>query len=278
MRPMLKNAVWERSGEDLYVISEPETQIVLSDPAGQVEELLVLLRDGGRDQAQLVAALAERHVSASDAEIGAALSALDELRLLIDAAAPAAVSDGEAERYFSNLAFFATFASLGRSAASFQRTLLDAHVVLLGTGGLGSTVILALAGAGVGRMTLLDNDVVELRNFARQYLYRETDIGESKVDRAEAWVRAFNSGIDVRAVHRWIAGPDDVADLLPDADLVIAGVDHPYGINEWVNQACVTAGVPYGCGAPDVASEQLRNELEGVNRGIGPVASLRRRV
>ena len=306
MIPKLKNAVWELAGDDLYVVSEPETQIVLSDPTGQVEQLLGLLREGTRDAAQLGAALAVLGLPATSSEISDAIAALDELRLLLDAAAPMQLSEGQAERYFSNLAFFTTFASLDRSPASFQGALLDAHVVFLGTGGVGSTAIQAMTGAGVGRMTLLDNDVVELRNFARQYLYRTQDIGMPKVERAAAWVQAFSPGTDVRVVSRWIGGPDDVADLLTEADLVVSGVDQPAGIDLWVNEACVAAGVPYvrggmiaqrlaywsvdpGCSpcmachqheltaaAPEygVAAERRRAELERANRGIGPVASM----
>lgn len=306
MIPKLKNAVWERIGDDLYVVSEPETQIVLSDPDGQVEQLLELLREGTRDTPGLGAALADRRLPTTSSEISEAIGALDELRLLVDAAAPVPLSESQAERYFSNLAFFTTFASLDRSPASFQRTLLDSHVVFLGTGGLGSTAIQAMTGAGVGRMTLLDADAVELRNFARQYLYRTQDLGMPKVERAAAWVRAFSPETDVRVVSRWIGGPDDVADLLPEADLVVSGVDQPAGIDLWVNEACVAAGVPYVRGgmiaqrlaywsvdpgrspcmachqhelaatAPEhgVAAERRRVELERVNRGIGPVASL----
>jgi molybdopterin-synthase adenylyltransferase len=300
----LKNAVWERAGDDLYVVSEPETQIVLSDPGGQVEHLLGLLRDGTRDEAQLAAALAERGVPATHFEVTAAIAALDELRLLVDAAATS-MSVGEAERYVSNLAFFETFASLERSPASFQMALLDAHVVFLGTGGLGSTVIQALTGAGVGQMTLLDHDVVEQRNFARQYLYRAQDIGLPKVERAAAWVRAYSPATDVRVVSRRIDGPAGVADLLADADLVVAGVDQPDNVDEWVNEACVAAGAPYVRGGmfarrlgyfsvdpgrsacvachqhelaaaaqgPRVTPGRLATGLDRVNRGIGPVAS-----
>lgn len=306
MTPKLKNAVWKRIGDELYVVSEPETQLVLSDPAGQVEQLLTLLRDGTCDAAQLGATLATRGVPATQSEISAALAALDELRLLVDASAPMPLSDSQAERYFSNLAFFMTFASLDRSPASFQETLLSAHVVFLGTGGLGSTAIQAMTGSGVGRMTLLDNDVIELRNFARQYLYRTQDIGMPKVERAAAWVRAFSPETDVQTVSRWVSGPDDVADLLTDADLVISGVDQPAGVDLWVNEACVAAGVPYvrggmiaqrlaywsvdpgrspclachrhtlAAGGPErgVDAERRRAELERVNRGIGPVASM----
>ncbi len=306
MRPMLKNVLWQRHGEDLYLVADSEAQVVLSDPAGEVEALLCLLREGTRDLGQLAAALADRVAPCTEAEISEALAALDELGLLIDAAAPVDLSSYQSARYASNLAFFATFASLARSAASFQRGLLDAHVVFLGTGGLGSSAIQALAGAGVGRMTLVDNDVVELRNFARQYLYREDDVGRVKVDRAAEWVRAYNSAVDVRAVRCWIGGPDDVTDLLTDADLVVSGVDHPDEIDLWVNQACVSSAVPYVRGgmlarrvtywsvdpgrsaclecdrhAPGghalelgVTEEQMRTGLDRVNRGIGPVASL----
>jgi molybdopterin/thiamine biosynthesis adenylyltransferase len=305
VRPKLKNAVWHRAGDELSLISEPETQIVLADPEGHVEALLGLLRDGTRDQDGLVAAMADRPSPPNHDDVGAAIAALDELGVLEDASPPAVLPADRADRYFSNLAFFTTYASLSRPAASFQRTLLDAHVLFLGTGGLGSTAIQALTGAGVGRMTLLDSDKVEARNFARQYLYRESDIGEPKAERAAAWVQAFDSRIDVRPVARWIAGPGDIADLLADVDLVIDGVDHPRFIDVWVNEACVTAGVPFVRGgmiarrllywsvdpgrsaclacqghaqsiadqADGVPAEQ-QAELQRVNRGIGPVASM----
>jgi molybdopterin-synthase adenylyltransferase len=298
---MLKDAVWERSGPDLNVIADPETELVLGDPDGTVECLLELLREGTRDPLALAGLLASRFPQVSETDVTAALDALDGLGLLVDAAAPDTLTAVQQERYFSNLAFFETYASLDRSAASLQRALADAHVVFLGTGGLGSTVIQAMAGAGVGRMTLLDNDTVELRNFARQYLYREADIGKPKVKCAEAWVRAFSSAADVRAVSRWISGPDDIADLITDADLVVSGVDHPDDIDFWVNCACVGAGVPFvrggmllrrvcywsvdpgrsGCRAclQHTAGEdasriyRMRRGLDSVNRGIGPVAS-----
>jgi molybdopterin/thiamine biosynthesis adenylyltransferase len=302
MRPMLKDTVWERSGLDLNVITDRETELVLDDPDGTVECLLGLLREGSRDAGTLASLITARFPQVSDAEVTAALDALDELGLLVDAAAPDPLTGAQHERHFSNLAFFSTFASLGRSADSYQRALTEAHVVFLGTGGRGSTVIQGLTGAGVGRMTLLDNDAVELRNFARQYLYREENIGSPKVKCAKAWVEAFNSDAKVRAVQRWINGPDDIADLLPGADLVVSGVDRPDEIDFWVNAACVGAGVPFvrggmlqrrisywsvdpgrsGCrvclqhtvSADSSRIDRMLSGLDRVNRGIGPVASM----
>jgi molybdopterin/thiamine biosynthesis adenylyltransferase len=303
---MLKNAVLHRDGEDLHVMTEPETLITLSDPDGRVEALLGLLRDGTRDPAELAAALEGHGAAPTAAEVSEAIGSLDGLGILADAEPAAGLSADQRERYFSNLAFFDTFASLTRPAASFQRGLLDAHVVFLGTGGVGSSVIQALAGAGVGRMTLLDNDLVEVRNFARQYLYHERDIGSPKVERAADWVRAFDSRIEVRTVRQWIGGPGDVEPLLGDAALVVSGVDNPQDIDSWVNQACVAGGVPFVRGgmwprrlvyfsvdpgrsaclecsrqasrlapaAGGVPGEVVLAGLDRVNRGIGPVASM----
>lgn len=295
MRPRLKNAVWHRDGDDLYVISDPEEQIVLADPDGQVERLLSLLADCGPDSEGMAEALGD---------VDDAIMTLDSLGLLTDADAPTPLTDGQRERNHSNLAFFTTFADLHCGPEEFQRRLLTAHVVFLGTGGLGSSAIQALTGAGVGRMTLLDADTVEPRNFARQYLYQHSDVGQPKVERAAAWVRAFNPAVDVTAVSRWIGGPADIADLLNHVDLVISGVDKPDDIDLWVNEACVVAGVPYVRGGmfarrisyrsvdpgrtPCFACHRhtagdrelaiplstLQQGLKRVNRGAGPVATL----
>lgn len=98
----------------------------------------------------------------------------------------------------------------------------DAHVLVLGVGGGGSSLVQCLAGLGVGRLTLLDHDRVESRNFARQFLYRHEDIGRSKVERARAWVQAYDPDIEVRTVDRWVAGPEDLADVTDGIDLMAA--------------------------------------------------------
>src|ERR1700722_1818000 len=102
---MLKDAVWERSGPDLNVIADPETELVLGDPEGTVEYLLGLLREGTRDPRALADLLASRFPQVSDADLSTALDALDELGLLVDAAAPDPLTGIQRERYFSNLAF-----------------------------------------------------------------------------------------------------------------------------------------------------------------------------
>jgi molybdopterin/thiamine biosynthesis adenylyltransferase len=245
--PQLKGVVWERTGDGLRVVYDRRDQFLIADPDGVVEALLGLLREGGRTVDAVARALSVGRDPMPVADVSAAVALLDEHGLLEDGARRGALPPAEAERHFSNLAFFESFASLSRSREDFHRTLRSAHVLVLGTGGLNSNTIPHLAGLGVGRLTLLDRDAVEARNFARQYLYRWSEIGMRKVDRAAAWVRAFDPTIEVEAIDVGIDGPEQLGELLDRLrpDVVASGIDHPDGVDLWVNAACVPRGVPF---------------------------------
>ncbi|MDG4785979.1 ThiF family adenylyltransferase [Micromonospora sp. WMMD1102] len=303
--PKLKHCVWTRTNDTLVVLVHPHQATTLADPNGQVEALLTMLRAGDRSVGQLHAAIAQQFPEVTRDELDAAVSSLDELGFLEDVAGSQPTE--AVGRFASSLAFFDYFSRLHLGRNELQRRLVDSHVLVLGTGGLGSTVVMNLAGLGVGRLTLLDVDTVEPRNFARQFLYRAADIGRSKVERAAEWVQEFDPAIEVRAIERRIAGPRDIADLLPGVHLVIRGVDQPpREIAGWVNEACTQAGVPHIGGGlfgtrlmyysvdPDVSACQhcaelaaneedaardysmaeLRQRLAPPNNGIGPFASL----
>ena len=175
-----------------------------------------------------------------------ALAVLDQLRLVEDAAHGDQLCSGTAAGagYSSNLAFFGAFASLQRSRFHLQNTLLDSSVLLLGLGGVGSSVLTSLAGLGVGRVTAVDYDTVELRNLSRQLLYSESDLGRPKLTVATERARQLNPHMEFVPVSRRLTGPEDVADLLPGHQLVLALVDQPPAVKQWVNDACVAAGVP----------------------------------
>jgi molybdopterin/thiamine biosynthesis adenylyltransferase len=306
--PRLKSLDCVAEEGTLLLSLDPRTRIELADPTGQVRALLVLLREGVRSPAELRAALAERWPAIEQREVDEALAMLDELGWLEDAVAPARLSDYERERYFSNLAFFDAFTSLGRDREEIQQRLRRAHVVVLGAGGLGSSVLQNLAGLGVARLTLLDFDAVELRNFSRQFVYTEAQLGRPKVEQVAAWLAAFDPRIDVTAVNARVEGPDDVCALLPGADLLVSAIDDPDEVDLWVNEACVGAGVPFirgglaymqglywsvdpgrsacrhclelyrgglehGVDRPVVTWERVLRS-ERVNRGIGPVAQM----
>jgi molybdopterin-synthase adenylyltransferase len=306
--PRLKSVNCVADGDSLLLSLDPRTRIELADPTGQIRALLVLLRDGVRTPVALRAALAERWPDVAQAEVDDALEFLDGLGWLEDAAAPRLLTDYQRERYFSNLAFFDAFTTLERGREEIQRKLIEAHVVVLGAGGLGSSVIQNLVGLGVSKLTLLDFDTVELHNFARQFTYTEAQRGLPKVEQVAAWLHAFDSHIEVEAVNARVNGPDDVRAVLPGADLVVTAIDDPDEVDLWVNEACVGAGVPFirgglaymqglywsvdpGRSACRQCLELHRARLgqdvdlplmtwervlqsERVNRGIGPVAQL----
>jgi molybdopterin-synthase adenylyltransferase len=306
--PRLKSINCLADQESLLLSRDPRSRVELADPEGQTRALLILLAEGIRTPSELRTALAERWPDIELREIRDALDDLDRLGWLEDAAARGHLSDRQRQRYFSNLAFFDAFTTLERSREEIQRDLLDARVVVLGAGGLGSSVIQNLAGLGVSKLTILDFDTVELQNFARQFVYTEEQLGQPKVERVSAWLREFDPGADVRAVNARVLGPDDVRTLLPGADLVISAIDDPDEVDLWVNEACVGAGIPFIRGglsytqglywsvdpgrsacrqclesyratfAQDIDLPLLTWErvlrTERVNRGIGPVAQL----
>ncbi|MBD3634410.1 MAG: molybdopterin-synthase adenylyltransferase MoeB [Methylophaga sp.] len=102
-----------------------------------------------------------------------------------------------------------------------QQKLLDAHVMIVGLGGLGSPVATYLAAAGVGRLTLVDDDHVELSNLQRQIVHSEAQIGNSKVSSAAQRLKAINADVELNLIDRRM----DKAGLLDATQTVDVLVD-----------------------------------------------------
>jgi adenylyltransferase/sulfurtransferase len=113
---------------------------------------------------------------------------------------------------------------------------------VIGAGGIGSAVIPALAGAGIGKLTIIDADVVDLANLHRQTIYREQDEGLGKADCAAAFVHALNRFVEVEPVTKRLTR-DNAQALLKDHDLVIDGSDN-FATRLAVGDACVALGIP----------------------------------
>lgn len=125
---------------------------------------------------------------------------------------------------------------------SGQQRLLDAHVVLIGAGGIGAPAIQYLAAAGIGRLTVIDDDEVALSNLQRQVLFASADVGRPKVEAAAAAVARLNP--DVRVTARPIRlTRDNAADLLSGADVVLDGCDN-FGTRLAVADAAQTLRLP----------------------------------
>jgi molybdopterin-synthase adenylyltransferase len=128
-----------------------------------------------------------------------------------------------------------------------QEKLLAARVLVIGAGGLGSPVALYLASAGVGRITLCDNEDVDLTNLQRQIVHRTESIGVKKVESARATLAAINPEVKVAALPERVDGKRLEA-LAREADVVIDGCDN-FATRHAVNRACVREKKPLVSGA-----------------------------
>ncbi|WP_202391215.1 HesA/MoeB/ThiF family protein [Allopontixanthobacter sediminis] len=123
-----------------------------------------------------------------------------------------------------------------------QVALVQAHVALVGLGGIGSPVLQYLAGAGIGHLTLIDDGDVELSNLQRQTLFTQRDIGHSKAVAARGWLANFDNRIIVTIRDDRVTSGNAAA-LVAGTDLVIDGTDN-FATRLAISDACVTAGVP----------------------------------
>lgn len=141
---------------------------------------------------------------------------------------------------------FARHIVLPEVGGAGQATLADRHVALIGLGGIGSPALQYLAGAGVGRFTLIDSGDVELSNLQRQTIYTTRDIGHAKAVAARRWLANFDGAISADVYDDRIEG--DNADRLiagadPAPDLVLDGTDN-FATRLVVSDACVRAEIP----------------------------------
>lgn len=123
-----------------------------------------------------------------------------------------------------------------------QLALLDAKVLLLGAGGLGSPAALYLAAAGIGTLGIVDMDEVDESNLQRQIIHRVDRVGERKVDSAKAAIRALNPAVTVRA-HDARLDASNVMEIVEGYDVIVDGADN-FPSRYLLNDASVKTGIP----------------------------------
>jgi molybdopterin-synthase adenylyltransferase len=128
-----------------------------------------------------------------------------------------------------------------------QQKLLAAHVLIVGMGGLGCPVAMYLAAAGVGHLTIVDHDQVDLSNLQRQIAHGQADIGRLKVDSAAETLTALNPEVNISRVARRL--DEELLDtLLPDVTLLVDACDN-FHTRFMINRACIAHRVPLVSGA-----------------------------
>ncbi|MGI8863293.1 MAG: molybdopterin-synthase adenylyltransferase MoeB [Solirubrobacteraceae bacterium] len=152
-----------------------------------------------------------------------------------DVEVPRTLSAEQRERYSRHLL-------LPEVGIEGQQKLLDAKVLLLGAGGLGSPSALYLAAAGIGTLGIVDNDEVDLSNLQRQVIHSTDRIGVSKVDSAEQTIAALNPDVKVEK-HNLRLGPENIMEILPGYDIVVDGLDN-FPTRYLLNDASVRLQIP----------------------------------
>jgi adenylyltransferase/sulfurtransferase len=145
------------------------------------------------------------------------------------------LSDAELERYARQIV-------LPRFGGAGQNRLKAASIAVIGAGGIGSGAIPALAAAGIGRLTIIDNDVVDRSNLQRQPIFRDDQVGGEKAKLAAVFAMATNPHVEAVARERRIDAAN-AAELLGGHDLVLDGSDN-FATRLAVSDACVRLGIP----------------------------------
>ena len=142
-----------------------------------------------------------------------------------------------------------------------QSKLLQAKVLLVGAGGLGSPVALYLAAAGVGTIGVVDGDTVSITNLQRQVLHSTPDVGRPKVDVAKERMQAINPDVHVETYEYYLS-ETNAMELIEPYDFVIDGTDN-FAPKYLVNDACVMLGKAFTMGGISKYCGQLMTHVPG---------------
>ena len=128
-----------------------------------------------------------------------------------------------------------------------QERILNCHALVVGAGGLGSPAALYLASAGIGKLTLVDDDNVDFTNLQRQILHTQARVGMAKVESGKVALQAINSEIDIIPLQARLSG-EALDALVASADIVLDCTDN-FATRHAINRACVRHRKPLVSGA-----------------------------
>jgi len=145
------------------------------------------------------------------------------------------LSQEEIERYSRHLI-------MPEVAMEGQKKIKQASVLVVGAGGLGSPLISYLAAAGIGKLGIVDFDIIDYTNLQRQIIYSTDDVGRSKLEAAEERIKQINPAVEVETYNTRLTS-DNALDIINGYDVVVDGTDN-FPTRYLVNDACVLLGVP----------------------------------
>ncbi|RQP34184.1 HesA/MoeB/ThiF family protein [Burkholderia ubonensis] len=238
----------------------------IPDPHGAVWHLVKSL-DGEQTVPEIIAGNAKHFPGIPTGEIENVLDDLVKYRLveIPETLQPTSLSDVDRIRFSRNIDFFGSMAAVDENKFAYQEKLRNSKVCVLGCGGLGTHILFDLAALGIHNLTILDFDKIELSNLNRQILYRESDIGETKVETAKKRLLEFNSALNIKSHNMRLESTADVSKIVEGHDLVICIADKPANyMSEWLNEACVQHRIPFITGGLDTRRSVFYSVIPGV--------------
>lgn len=137
------------------------------------------------------------------------------------------------------------FSMFNNSYINFDKLMKNKKILILGLGGIGSNVFNILLRSGFERFIIVDNDIVEISNLQKQYIYNKCDVGKSKISILEKKAIKYNKNVKIISFNRFIKNERDLYPFIKKADLVISTMDKPSRkIRRIVNSVCVKENKP----------------------------------
>lgn len=208
---------------------------------------LLELIDGEKNCDELITIMRNKW-DASTESVNQAISALWKNRIITEVVKNQTVLSQEAmHRYSRQINYFSEFLGGEMEGITAQRKLLDSHVVIFGCGAVGGDIAVQLAMAGIGFITLFDQDYVEPSDISRHIYFRDENIGRAKVDCLKEELIKINPCIHVEAITESMRPETDVNKLIRGSDFVINTLDEPYiGYTaSKISRICMKFNIPH---------------------------------
>ncbi|MFT8705559.1 ThiF family adenylyltransferase [Bifidobacterium aquikefiricola] len=156
------------------------------------------------------------------------------------------LSKDDQDRYSRSMNYFSWINKRSNPSHWHRQEMLhDSSAAIIGAGGVGSGIAYHMAASGVGKITIVDFDKVELSNLNRQYLFNESDIGKLKSEVVAGKVSQINHDVDVESVNQKIEKYLDIIPLIKESSLFYHCVDSPDAMPFWANTAALKTRVPW---------------------------------
>ncbi|MEM7621338.1 MAG: ThiF family adenylyltransferase [Pseudomonadota bacterium] len=227
----LNDALYVQPYDKQLIFHTPGNMQSISDNQEQVLEILQVIKSVGDAGQQVVYEEVLKSIDISKSDFDNMLEFLIEENIIkydIENLNP--LSSKSLEKFDRQIRSFATLAGNCKSDAyKFQHKIENAHIAVLGLGGVGSYVAYGLASMGIGKLSLIEFDNIELSNTSRQMLYQECDVGQSKIDIATGKLQLTNPETKILAHPKRVQSVDDLSPLLFGVDILILAADTPRG-------------------------------------------------